>query len=218
MGNSLSIPDLMRHAYGQGLFPMADSRDSAAAVDWYLPPERAVFVPSRFHVSRRLARLLRQQPFELRWNDDLRAVMQACGDVRGDTWINPPLIDAFVQWQQQRGEVFCLSVFQDNRRVGGIYGVQLGALFTAESMFSLVPNASSVALVALIAGLAKAGIQVLDAQIANAHTARFNLLLWHDAHYQKVLQDLQHQPVTLNKDYFCFDVVNSFVQSLTHTS
>lgn len=206
---------LLRLAYAQGLFPMAENQHAEAEIDWYKPVrDRAVFRPESFHVPRRLARLLRNCPFELRWNDDVRAVMTACRDVRETSWINAPLIDLFTAWE----DVYCLSVFQDGKRVGGLYGVRLGALCTAESMFSLVPNASSVALAVLMAGLAKAGVSVLDAQIANPHTMRFHPELWTDAQYQKALQTLVPVPIELKADYFCLEVANSFVQSLSHTS
>lgn len=215
----MTIHEIMRSAYEQGLFPMADSRDPEAEVHWYRPPrDRAVYLPENFHVPARLARLVRQAPFEIRWNDDLRAVMTSCRDTRGQSWINAPLIDAFAGWAEATDDLYCLSVFRDGQRVGGIYGVQLGALCTAESMFSLVPNASSVALVVLVAGLFKAGIEVIDAQIANAHTKRFHLNLWSDARYRKTLAQLVPRRVELKEDYFCFDVASSFVQSLTHTS
>jgi len=211
----MTIPQsLMRAGYAQGLFPMAENQRPEAEIHWYKPRERAVILPRRFHVPRSLAKVLRKTGVEIRWNDDLRAVMAGCRDTRGTSWINAPLIDAFANWP----EGYCLSVFQDGQRVGGIYGVQLGALCTAESMFSLMPNASSIALVVLIAGLEKSGIRLIDVQMENAHTRKFQPDIISDEEYQTVLHALIEQRVKLNPDYFCLAVGNSFVQSLSHTS
>ncbi len=210
--------ELLRAAYDQGVFPMADSQAEDAEIDWFLPKKRAIFVADSFHVPRRLVRHMKRQAFEIRWNDDFRTVMRECGAQRSEgSWINPTMLDAYTTWHEA-GEVFCLSVFQNGERVGGIYGVQRGGVFMAESMFSRVPNASSVALVALIAGLTQAGIEIVDVQFENPHLTKFNPVMMSPKKYQVILDRLRDKPVQLKSDYFDLAGAISFAQSLTHTS
>jgi leucyl/phenylalanyl-tRNA--protein transferase len=209
---------LLQAAYDEGLFPMAEGAGPEAEIYWYRPEERAVLLPVSFHVPKRLARLIRQRPFEIRWNDDFAEVMRQCGERRDDgDWINPVMVEAYTAWHKAAG-AFCLSVFKDDVRVGGVYGVQRGGVFMAESMFSRVPNASSVALVILMAGLVRAGIELVDVQFKNPHSAKFNIMMIPRAEYELELQRLKEKPVVLNADYFTFDEGISFTQSLSQTS
>ena len=208
---------LLRKAYENGLFPMAESDEEEAEIHWYRPEPRAILVPDFMHISKKMARLIRKKPFDLRWNDDFRAVMQACGQNRDETWINPVLVNLYTQWHEA-GEAFCLSVFRQEERVGGIYGVQIGGVFMAESMFSTVSNASSVALIVLVAGLRKAGIELIDVQFRNPHSDQFGTQEIADADYMEALNRLKDKKVELKEDYFCFDLAVEFTQSLSHTS
>ena len=45
-----------------------------------------------------------------------------------------------------QGHAHSVEVWQDNKLVGGLYGVSLGAYFTVESQFSFVKDASKVEL------------------------------------------------------------------------
>ena len=214
---ALTIANLVA-AYDLGIYPMADGNEADSEVFWYRPEERAVLLPGSFYVSRRLARLIRQKPFEIRWNDDFAEVMRQCGAEREEgSWINPAMLEAYTAWNKASG-AFCLSVFKDNIRVGGIYGVQRGGVFMAESMFSRVPNASSVALVVLVAGLVRAGIELVDVQSKNAHSAKFNVTMLPNDVYLDALMRLKEKTVRLKADYFCFEETISFTQSLTQTS
>lgn len=208
---------LLRSAYENGLFPMAEGPGADAPLYWYQPDPRAVITPESFHIPRRLARLVRHRPFQIRWDDDFRAVMTECGKHRRDTWINPEMIDAYTAWAEA-GEAHCLSVFKDGVRVGGVYGVQLGGVFHAESMFSRVPNASSVGLVVLVAGLWRAGIGLIDVQFRNPHTDQFGVKNISHAQYMKKLTRLKTHDVILQKDYFDFETAVSLTQSLSQTS
>src|ERR1700748_1039166 len=79
--------------YGRGVFPMAAARDDDRV--FLIDPERRGVIPlDRFHISRRLARTVRADPFEVRVNTAFRAVVQACAEAkpgRVETWINHPI-------------------------------------------------------------------------------------------------------------------------------
>lgn len=209
--------DILRHAYGLGLFPMADSEHQDAEIEWYQPTRRALFIPEVFHVPRRLARLIRQCDYRVEWNKSFEQVMLACNANREASWINPVLIESYTQWHHS-GEAFCLAVCDGNEAVGGVYGVLQGSTFMAESMFSTRSNASSIALVVLMAGLVKAGVKMIDVQFVNPHLEKFNPQEWSHKKYLRALQNGMQENIELKADYFTLDVATSFVQSLTHTS
>lgn len=235
--------NLLRDAYVNGLFPMADGDGRDSVIRWYLPEERAVFMPESFHVPRRLGRFLRRikksgfwdnranlatdDRIDIRWNDNFPAVMAACNEDRDDGhWINPELIESYTAWHKE-GEAHCLSIWQGDVRIGGIYGVLLGHVFMAESMFSRRSNASSVALVVLMAGLAKAGVKYVDVQFTNPHLQQFHPQeLTCEDYLEKLhaglkgdgLDDAAQKQSVLRADYFSLDEAVSFVQSLSQTS
>lgn len=210
--------NILREAYGRGFFPMAESALEEAEIFWCRPPKRAVFLPEHFHIPRRLARLIRSSSLTTRWNDDFAEVMNQCGNQRKEgSWINPEMLRAYTQWHHA-GEVFCLSVFEGEDRVGGIYGVQRGGVFMAESMFSRRPNASSIALIALMAGLVRAGIEMVDVQFENPHLTKFHPVLLSRKEYEARLALLILKKVVLRASDFYLDAPNSLTQSLTQTS
>lgn len=199
---------------------MAERAEAGAPIHFYHATTRAVIRPDHFHVSRRLARLVRQEKFSAAWNDDFMAVMQACAENRNPatSWISPELISAYDLWHKA-GESYCLSVFHEGIRVGGIFGVHIGgAVATAESMFSTMPNASSVALTILMAGFQKAGIVMVDLQYANDHTNRFKPILLPHETYVEQFNYLQEHSCPLSANYFSSETAASFVQSLSQTS
>ncbi len=165
IGGDLSVERLLL-AYRSGIFPWYDV---GLPPMWWSPDPRAVFDPDGVHVSRSLARVLRRGAFELTWNSDFRAVMSACREARADgTWILPEMIEAYVRLHEA-GHAHSLEVRCGEELVGGVYGVQVGGLFAAESMFHRRTDMSKVALVALVRSLFAAGIELLDVQMPTAH-------------------------------------------------
>jgi leucyl/phenylalanyl-tRNA--protein transferase len=165
VGGDLS-PERLLVAYDQGIFPWYD--DGYPPL-WWSPDPRTVLDPETLHVSRSLARALRRGGFELSWNRDFGRVMVECGRRRpGGTWIFPEMLDAYERLHQL-GHAHSLEVWAKGDLVGGIYGVQRGGLFAAESMFHRRTNASKVALVAAVQSLFLAGIRLFDVQFLTPH-------------------------------------------------
>jgi len=128
-----------------------------------------------FHISHRLARTVRNEPFEIRTDSCFRTVVQACaaaGPGRTETWINHPIEDLYVDLHE-RGFAHTVECWRDSELVGGLYGVSLGGAFFGESMFSRVRDASKVALVHLVARLIVGGYRLLDAQFMTSHLTQF---------------------------------------------
>jgi leucyl/phenylalanyl-tRNA--protein transferase len=184
----LVTPSMLLRAYACGIFPMADSADDPALF-WVEPKMRGVLPLDRFHVSRRLARTVRSDLFEVRIDTDFDAVIEACAAPqpgRQATWINEPIRRLYGELFR-RGHVHTVESWRDGRLVGGLYGLKLGAVFFGESMFSEERDASKVALVHLVARLKSAGFALLDAQFLTSHLAQFGAIEIARDDYVKVL-------------------------------
>ncbi len=160
--------------YARGVFPMADAREDASV--FLIDPERRGVIPlDRFHVSRRLARTVRSEPFEIRVDTVFHEVVLACAASapgRVETWINRPIERLYVRLHEL-GHAHSVECWQDGELVGGLYGVSLRAAFFGESMFSRRRDASKVALVHLVARLIAGGYRLLDAQFITEHLTQF---------------------------------------------
>jgi leucyl/phenylalanyl-tRNA--protein transferase len=183
-----TVEDLLA-CYRMGVFPMGEARDDARVflVD---PKWRGVIEPRRFHVSRRLARTVRGDPYEIRVDNAFDDVVEACAvpaPGRDETWINAP-IQILYGALFRRGRAHSVEAWQDGQMVGGLYGVSLGGAFFGESMFSTARDASKVCLVHLVARLVAGGFRLLDCQFMTAHLAQFGTLEISRADYQKRLE------------------------------
>jgi leucyl/phenylalanyl-tRNA---protein transferase len=167
VGGDLSVPRLLA-AYDQGIFPWYD--DGLPPL-WWSPDPRAVMDPERLHVSTSLRRQLRQRRLVVSFDRDFRRVMQECGRRReGGTWILPEMLEAYTLLHRA-GHAHSFEVWSGDQLVGGLYGVQRGGLFAAESMFHRVRDASKLALVVSVRSLFRAGISLYDVQFSTPHLA-----------------------------------------------
>jgi leucyl/phenylalanyl-tRNA--protein transferase len=165
IGGDLSSERLLA-AYAAGIFPWYND---GFPVLWWSPNPRAVLPAGELHVSRSLQRRLARRDYALTWNLAFAEVIAACGQGRkGGTWILPDMRVAF-QRLHHAGFAHSVEVWQQNRLVGGLYGVQAGALFAAESMFHRETDASKIAVVAASRSLHRAGMEVFDVQFATPH-------------------------------------------------
>lgn len=161
-------PERLLLAYGSGIFPWYSE---GYVPMWWSPDPRALLDPAHLHVSRSLARTIRRGGFELGWNRCFERVMRACGEQRkGGTWILAEMLTAYGELHR-RGCAHSLEVFADGELVGGLYGVQIGGLFAAESMFHHRTDMSKVALAAAVHSLFAAGIELFDVQFVTTHLA-----------------------------------------------
>ena len=176
-------PETLIKAYSLGVFPMADSADSHE-IKFYDPDVRALIplawregAHHEFHLPRRLARTVRQQPFHVSINRDFGAVIDECAALshgRTETCINRDIRQLYVALHRL-GFAHSIEVWKNDRLVGGLYGVALRSAFFGESMFSRQTDASKVALVHLVARLRAGGFRLLDAQFTNDHLLQFGI-------------------------------------------
>jgi len=160
-------------AYSHGLFPWPVGEPDWP-VAWWSPDPRAIIELDRFHVSRRLRRTVRGGRFQVTMDRDFAAVIRGCATVDdrdGATWITPDMIKAYIRLAEL-GHAHSVEAWSEGRLAGGVYGVSIGGLFSAESKFHRVRDASKVALVHLVEHLRQRGYALLDIQQLTPHTAR----------------------------------------------
>ncbi len=182
-------PDLLLRAYSAGLFPMAESADDPELF-WVDPERRGILPLDGLHIPRRLKRTVRQGKFTVTANRDFAGVMRGCSErtsARKSTWINHEILRLYSDLHE-RGAAHSVECWQDDRLVGGLYGVALGGAFFGESMFSRVDDASKTALVHLIARLRRGGFLLLDTQFVTAHLTRFGAVEIPRREYKKRLE------------------------------
>ena len=164
-GGALSV-DWLLAAYRQGIFPWFSDDEP---ILWWTPAPRTILLPSNFHLSKSLRKLIRQQSYRITQNLAFRSVIQQCAETREDqagTWIVDPMINAYIT-MHQAGHAHSVECWDaEDQLVGGLYGISLGSVFFGESMFSRANNASKLCLHHLIQS---GNYQLIDCQMATAH-------------------------------------------------
>ncbi|MEZ0609753.1 leucyl/phenylalanyl-tRNA--protein transferase [Fibrella sp. WM1] len=172
--SKLTADDLI-YGYINGIFPMADADGT---LYWYSPDPRAVIPLDSYKPAKSLRPTLNKRLFDVRINTNFEQVMRHCAIPRSEddsTWISEEIIEAYTELHHV-GLAHSVETYIDNRLVGGLYGVAIGAAFFGESMFHLVPNASKVAFHHLILILREQQFQLLDTQFINDNVKRFGAI------------------------------------------
>ena len=180
VGGDLSVDRLLL-AYSNGIFPWFSFRDCEEP-QWYCPMQRFVIFPDEIHISHSMRTLLNKGRYEVSINQDFEGVIRQCSLLRADepgAWLGEDMIEAYTELHRQH---FAASVEvwdpiadgndsegPTHRLVGGLYGVNIGKAFFGESMFSLVPSASKLALIFLAQVLQENGGTLIDCQFETPH-------------------------------------------------
>jgi len=169
--NSIKPEDLIK-LYSVGIFPMSKDREGQEI--FFVNPEYRAIIPIRkFHFSKSLKRLIRQRPFQVTFNKAFPQVIHSCANInRNETWINKEIESLFISLHKMQ-YAHSIECWKDNQLVGGVYGLAIGGVFFAESMFSSISNGSKIALAHLVAILWKKGFKLLDVQFLNEHLLQF---------------------------------------------
>lgn len=182
-------PEVVLKAYSCGIFPMAETATDPGLY-WIEPRERGILPLDAFHVPTRLARTIRQGGFEVHVDRDFDAAMDGCaepGPGRRKTWINRE-IRRLYRGLFDAGHAHSVEVWREDRMIGGLYGVSLGAAFFGESMFHRERDASKIALVHLVAILKRGGYTLLDTQFVTDHLKRFGAIEISRHRYHRLLE------------------------------
>ena len=167
VGGCLS-PERLINAYKQGIFPWFNPGDPLL---WWSPDPRLVIFPEQLHISKSLHKTLRRQVFQISMDTAFTEVIKACADPRSKetgTWLSPEMQTAYIRLYQE-GYAHSIEAWQDNKLVGGLYGLAVGQVFFGESMFHTQTDASKVAFVSLIKQLSLWGYQIIDCQVHTPH-------------------------------------------------
>lgn len=182
-------PELLLRAYSIGLFPMSDSADDPELF-WVEPEIRGIIPLDDFHVSKSLAKAIRRQPFDIRFDTEFDTVVEKCAeeaDDRPSTWINQQIRELYGALHRL-GHAHSVEAWEGDELVGGLYGVSLGSAFFGESMFSRRTNASKICLVALVERLRERGFTLLDTQFTTEHLKTFGAVDISKAAYGVLLE------------------------------
>ncbi len=178
-------PEILLSAYAGGIFPMAEHRDDAELF-WVDPRQRGVIPLDGFHISRSLAKTIRNGGYSVSYDADFQGVVQGCAD-RDETWINDMLFDLYGQLHHEN-RAHSIEVWHDNRLIGGVFGIALGGAFFGESMFSRKRDASKLALAYLVDRLKQCGFALFDTQFITPHLASLGAIEIPRAAYRAQLQ------------------------------
>lgn len=189
VGGDLSVDRLLL-AYSNGIFPWYSFRDEREIL-WFCPQRRFVIFPGEIHVSHSMRTLLRSGRYRVSIGEDFDGVIAECSRLRigeAGAWLGPDMVNAYTELHRQ-GFAQSVEVWEDNRLVGGLYGVTLGGCFFGESMFSLVPSASKVALIYLARVMQENGGTLIDCQFETPHLRSMGGRFISYGEYMKLLDE-----------------------------
>ncbi len=169
-GGDLSVRRLW-DAYSHGIFPWYPYRSKA--IVWTCPRERYVIFPKEVHVSHSMRTLFNSGRYRVTFNECFEAVIMNCATVENRhahkyAWLGGPLLEAMLDFHRQ-GYAKSVEVWDGDELVGGLYGVRVNRCFCGDSMFSLKPSASKVALIGLARKMEAEGGLMIDCQYKTEH-------------------------------------------------
>lgn len=188
VGGDYSVERLLL-AYSNGIFPWSAFRNEQKL--WFCPMQRFVIFPDEIHVSHSMRSLIRKQRYAITVNRDFEGVIRNCGALRYEqegAWLGEEVIEAFTRLHEL-GWATSVEVWEDEKLVGGLYGVVIGNSFIGESMFSLVPSASKLALIALAQFMSDNGGKMIDCQLETPHLRSMGGRFIPYEEYMKILSD-----------------------------
>lgn len=185
-------PQRLRAAYRAGIFPYYDADPPKSNILWWSPSSRAVLLPQRLHVSRSLKRRLKKQDFKVTLDQAFARVISRCAQ-RERTWITPNMQAAYIRLHEE-GVAHSIEIWREGELIGGLYGVSMGLVFFAESMFSAQPNGSKIAMVYLAAQLSRWRFGLIDCQFQTNHLQRMGVIGVPRAVFMRYLNEYADQP------------------------
>ncbi len=195
IGGCLSVPRIL-NAYRSGIFPWFGPEEP---ILWWSPDPRLVLYPSELIISRSLKKTIRQQVFELSFDQVFPEVMRQCAAPRANedgTWITNDMFNAYNRLHDL-GYAHSIEAWQNGKLAGGLYGIAIGKVFFGESMFHKQSNASKVAFCYLVSLLKNWGFEMIDCQVHTNHLASLGAQEISRQHFLTLITRLcAHSPST----------------------
>lgn len=167
VGGDLS-PQRLLLAYQNGIFPWFNE-DSL--ILWWSPNPRMVLFPDKIKISKSMQKVLEKSQFRLTKNTCFETVLELCSTIKRigqqGTWITDDMKKAYLKLHQ-KGYAKSYEVWEEDKLVGGLYGVDMGHVFCGESMFSTTSNASKFAFIKLAQEMQEKGT-LIDCQLYTKH-------------------------------------------------
>jgi leucyl/phenylalanyl-tRNA--protein transferase len=187
-------PERLLLGYTLGIFPWYED---GLPILWHSPDPRMVLTADRLHVSKSLEKRIRQRPYRVTTDRAFREVIDLCASMprpgQDGTWITTEMREAYVTLHRM-GFAHSAEAWRGGELVGGLYGVSLGAAFFGESMFARAPDASKIAFVTLVRGMAARGVFLVDCQVHTEHLARFGAEEWPRRTFLRALREALRRP------------------------
>ncbi len=180
VGGDLSTERLVL-AYHNGIFPWYAFRDAfaryvdkdgKAMIEWWCPQKRFVIFPEKIHISHSMKQLINSKKYTVTFNQDFNSVIENCSNLRIKfiaAWLGSRMVAAYKKLHDE-GHAISVEVWNsDGKLAGGLYGVKANRCICGESMFSLEPNTSKLALITLAQAMRKNGGLMIDCQFETSH-------------------------------------------------
>lgn len=165
VGGDLSSHRLIE-AYRNGIFPWYSEEDP---IMWWSPNPRAVIPTENLYINKTLKKFIKQTSYTVSLNKDFKQVISLCADAPfrvEETWILDEMQQAYLNLHDL-GYAHSIEVWEEEKLIGGLYGVAINGFFSGESMFYKKSNASKIALVSLCQLLKEQNVMMIDCQISN---------------------------------------------------
>jgi leucyl/phenylalanyl-tRNA--protein transferase len=174
------------------------SGGDTGALGWVRGSHRGVQIMSDLHIGHTIKKLHNQKKFDYRYNTAFDKVVTACGDLsqRSNTWITPKLSAAFDELNRH-GYAYSCEAWQGNELVGGLFGVQIGAFVSVDSMFHRAPNAGKAVYGYHMLHLQKCGFHLADTNYASEHCKRFGAVWVPQWQFEQMMRPLLHASIPM---------------------
>ena len=197
---------------------MADNKYNEE-IKFYKPKLRFIIPITGFKYPKKLFNEFKKTKYTFKVDYNFHEVIQLCKEVKrkeNDTWINSIISNTFIELHKI-GKSHSVECYENEKLIGGLYGLHLGSCFFGESMFSLKTNTSKFCLLSLLAILKKYNFSILDSQFFNPHLLQFGAYEIESEHYEKKLKESLKKE-SLFKSINSFQEVLSLIQSTNQRS
>lgn len=183
-GGKITI-DFIIEAYSKGIFPWYNNNEP---ILWWCPNPRTVFFTNEVHISKSMKKLIKNQKYKVTFDTAFEKVILNCRNTRKESWINNDILSVYKELFSL-GLAHSVEVWEEEKLLGGLYGLSIGKVFFGESMFSLAANTSKMALISLAAFLSKEGFRIIDCQVHNKHLESLGAVEIDRREFLKILKE-----------------------------
>jgi len=187
-------PETLIQAYTQGIFPWYDD---SSPIMWWSPDPRMILFPKEIKISKSLKHKLNSEKYNCSFDKSFKEVISQCARVsrtgQKGTWITDEMQKAYLKLHK-KGLAHSVETWEEDRLVGGLYGISLGNAFFGESMFHLKPDASKLALYYLNERIKKWHFAFIDAQTPTTHLKSMGAIEIPRERFLKLLEKSMKKP------------------------